>query len=290
MRFKNVLLLYKRSAYRIYFLESSSSLHKRKNITVRKEIKRFEKAHHEHYDSLKSVSKLLFTHGIRFTECYRGRKINYKKYDLIITVGGDGTFLEASRHVNSDQVVVGVNSAPNHSVGRFCVATIDNFEELLKKIFFTKVKFAYFHRIRLLFKETGEHFDALNDILICHSNPAMLSRYHIKIRDVMEEQRSSGIWISTAAGSSGAIKSAGGKLLDQYKKVMQYLPRELYLGKNKAYKLKGGVLTSRQSIIITSLMRKGMVFFDGAHHKHSFDYGGVLRVSISPNPVKTIKL
>jgi len=37
----------------------------------------------------------------------------------------------------------------------------------------------------------------LNEVLIAHSNPAATSRYIIEVDDMKEEQRSSGLWIST---------------------------------------------------------------------------------------------
>src|SRR3989338_7022356 len=121
MNLNKVLILYKRSAYRIYFMEKNSSLKKNKSNILKKEIGRFKKAHDLHYQTLKVIAKSLLTHGIRFTECSRGKNINYSKFDLVISVGGDGTFLEAARK-SKGNVILGVNSAPNYSVGRLCIA------------------------------------------------------------------------------------------------------------------------------------------------------------------------
>ena len=85
------------------------------------------------------MAKILLTHGIRFTESYRGRGIDYLKYDLIITVGGDGTFLEAAKHAKH-QIILGVNSAPDHSVGRFCIANKYNFGNKWICILFKRAK------------------------------------------------------------------------------------------------------------------------------------------------------
>ena len=74
--------------------------------------------------------------------------------------------------------------------------------------------------------------NVLNDILVCHHNPGAMSRYFLTVEGTREEQRSSGVWIATAAGSSGGLHSAGGKVLTQKSKEFQYRPRELYRGKN----------------------------------------------------------
>ncbi len=287
--FKNVLLLYKRSAYKIYFLDNKKSIFRHAKSLTKKELKRFEAAHNEHYASLKNITKELFTLGIPFTECYRGHNLDYSKYDLIITVGGDGTFLEAARQ-SHNQVIIGINSAPNHSVGRFCMGTADNFKRILHAINNRKFKIALFYRLQLKVDSNPKPAEVLNEILICHSNPAVLCRYYVNINQATEEQRSSGIWISTPAGSSGAIHSAGGKVLKQHDKLFQYLPRELYQGKHPIYKLRGGVLNAKSVIRITSLMRNGAIYLDGPHHKLHFEYGDEAQIKLSNKPIKTIQL
>jgi len=68
-----------------------------------------------------------------------------------------------------------------------------------------------------------------------------MSRYYLQVGKLLEEQRSSGVWIATAAGSTGGLRSAGGKVLPKEDKKFQYKPRELYYGKKTCYHLKGGI-------------------------------------------------
>jgi hypothetical protein len=103
-----------------------------------------------------------------------------------------------------------------------------------------------------------------------------------------EEQRSSGVWIATAAGSSGGLHSAGGLVLPQESVEFQYKPRELYRGKNIRYHLKGGVLGPTKKITLTSLMREGVVFVDGSHVCLPFSFGARAFVNRSSNPLKII--
>jgi len=290
MKFKNVLVLYKRSAYKIYFLEKRSALRNSRNTIVLDEARKFKAAHDSHYETLHSVAKVLLTNGVRFTECYRGRRVNYNDYDMIITIGGDGTFLEASKHIKK-QVLLGVNSAPNYSVGRFCIAHLGNFEPIIKNLQSGKYKIIDLHRMRLKVSKYRKKYDVLNDILICHQNPAFLCRYYLRYGGLKEEQRSSGVWVSTPAGSSGAIKSAGGQVIPIEKKELQYLPRELYRAKRKIdYRLKGGIIKPRQKMTVTSLMRKGMIYLDGAHSNLHFDFGSQCEITLSPHSIRTIKV
>jgi NAD+ kinase len=103
-----------------------------------------------------------------------------------------------------------------------------------------------------------------------------------------EKQRSSGVWISTTAGSSGAIYSAGGKIMGPSNKGFQYLVRELYVKKGEKYKLKTGILKKNEKIVFKSLMRNGRIYIDGSHSSIPFPFGAKATVTISPSPVKTV--
>ncbi len=286
---KKLLILYKKSAYKIYFLERKSSLFKKEHLFPSREINDFKRAHHKHYQSLEIVEKILHKYNIHYQKRARGSKIDFDQYDMVITVGGDGTFLEAARGLRS-QIILGVNSDPQNSVGRFCTAVVENFAGVLKRLLNDQVTIKNFARIHLQVHANGNRHDinVLNDILICHRNPAAMSRYFLSVEGMKEEQRSSGIWISTAAGSSGAIYSAGGKLLAQESKKIQYKPRELYRGREQNYRLLGQAGTLKQPIVVTSLMRNGMIFIDGAHLRFPFNFGSRLSVSHSRYPLKVV--
>ncbi|HLD69314.1 MAG TPA: NAD(+)/NADH kinase [Candidatus Omnitrophota bacterium] len=286
---KKILVLYKKSAYKIYFLEKKSSLFQKENSLTPLEIHDFKRAHEKHYQSLAMVKKILDQYTIQYHVRARGSKIDFSRYELVITVGGDGTFLEAARGLK-DQFILGVNSDPQSSVGRFCSCGSEDFEKVLNKFLTGKAKIKNFQRIHLDLRFGGKHYETqvLNDILVCHQNPAAMSRYSLSVNGVQEEQRSSGIWISTAAGSSGAIHSAGGKLIAQEAAEIQYKPRELYRWPKRKYELTGGVLLLKQPIVITSLMRNGVVFVDGAHLKFPFHFGSKAVMTHSPRPLKVI--
>jgi NAD+ kinase len=263
MKIKNVLLFYKKSMYKIYFQERPGSFGVKNKSVVKKELERFQKAHDEHYATLEHVELTLKKHKINFKKSYRGQAVNYDAHDLVITVGGDGTFLEAARSANKN-MLWGVNSSLSYSVGNFCTGNINNFDEMLERILKKNFKIKKHHRLRI---EMDDHksIDCLNDVLISHSNPAAMNRYILTVGQIKEEQRSSGVWIVTPSGSSGAIHSAGGKKISHTARKIQYQPRELYWGGNWKYRLTGGILSERQSVKVTSLMRQGKIYVDGTH-------------------------
>jgi NAD+ kinase len=283
----NILLLYKNSTYAGYFLSDRRRLAQLEGLLNSEEIKRFRRTHENHFWSLSYVEAVLKHRKLKFTKACRGSSLNYSRYDLVITVGGDGTFLEAARQVKKG-VVWGINSDPSWSVGRFCSGNPKNFETFLDKILSGKAKVRKFQRLNLAFSDGTQSMNVLNDILICHHNPGAMSRYFLTIGKVKEEQRSSGVWIATAAGSSGGLHSAGGKVVPQEAMEFQYKPRELYRGRHTRYRLKGGMLKSSQKITMTSLMREGVVFVDGSHVCLPFTFGAKIFVTRSTNPLKVI--
>ena len=290
MKIKKVLLVYKKSVYKIYFLERHSSYFGKQRWFPAAEIVRLRAAHRAHYQSLEHIEKVLKSKGIKYQKICRGRKVDAAGFDLVVTVGGDGTFLEAARAVKS-QLVLGINSDPARSIGRFCPVRKEAFARLLDKILSGDIRFRHLHRLRLTLiqKKKKSRFNILNDILICHSNPAAISRYYLTIDGVREEQRGSGIWISTAAGSSGAIQSAGGRALSKFGKGVQYRPRELYFGFNPHYRHKGGIVFLQKPMTVESVMRNGRLYIDGAHLKLPFEFGDKAVFTHSPEPIRSIE-
>ncbi len=287
MKIKRALLLYKTSSYKNYFILHKKEIAERGMRFTALEVAVLKASHDKHYETLKFIEKCLRAIKIPYEKFQRGSQINYSRYDFIITVGGDGTFLEAARGAKS-QILLGVNSNPGESTGRFCIASPKSFKNILKKILSGKILIKKVYRLGLWLNGSSKPFSALNDCLISHINPAGLSRYQLSIGKRSEEHRSSGLWISTAAGSTGATYSAKGKIIPVDKKVVQYVARELKVWPNAKYRLRGGILEGGSTLKVRSLMRSGMIYIDGAHRYLPFSVGHTARISLLKNPLKVI--
>lgn len=285
MRIKHALLLYKKSTLKHTF---SPGGREAKGIADRGAfVRRFKLTHTQHYKSVAVIERALKEQGVSYTRVYRGQRICYQEFDFVITLGGDGTFLEAARNIDK-QWILGVNSDPEWSVGCFCCTTPDNFTEMLKRIINDSFKFREIHRLQLQLKYSRKRVNVLNDILICHRNPAAMSRYVVTIGPRQEEQRSSGLWVSTAAGSTGAIYSAGGKILPLSSRRMQFRVRELYVGDKIRQPMIGGIVSANGTIKIVSLMKEGYAFLDGSHARLPFPFGEEALIASSTKPLHVI--
>ena len=218
---------------------------------------------------------------------------------IVLTLGGDGTLLHASHYVGGDVAIFGINSCVEHSVGALCFATRTTLCNALFRLHQEKLVPKRIARLRTTTSETGQVPLALNDILLCNQHPAATSRYQIFVENLYtpnsaqqdgncekfsaEHHLSSGIWISTAAGSSAAIKSYGLPKLDISSTQFLLAVREPYVAHTRAqesssYKLDKLLLSSDHQVSLFSRMRAGLVCVDGPDNGLLLGFGSKITV------------
>ncbi len=283
---ENVLLIYKKSKYQIYFLEKRQTRHGLEHVTD-VEIERWKSAHERHVRSLDAVRRVLTLRSVKFREVYRAGAVRYEPHDLVVSVGGDGTFIEAARRIG-EQPLLGVNSDPKLSVGHFCSTTAETFEAELIRLLEGNAFIVPLNRLQLELNGEVLQNTALNDVLIANHRPAAFSRYRLSVDGKEEEHFGSGLWISTAMGSYGAMRSAGGATMPKDSKDLQYRPRELYVGNGRSYRFEGGIVPEGTPLSVASEMREGEVSMDGCRCCIPFGYHSTLRIRNAPLPVNWV--
>jgi NAD+ kinase len=139
------------------------------------------------------------------------------------------------------------------------------------------------------------HDRVLNEALFCHECPAATSRYFLRVlgdRDrtlAGEEQKSSGVWVGPAAGSTAAQKSAGGRVLGLGARKLQFVVREPYQG-GGALSMTLGFVEEGQALSIKSKMRHARIFLDGDHIMHEVTIGDVVAMRRSAEPLLVLGL
>lgn len=292
MRINRVLIVYKKSSYEAHLLQRDPvylRLLRRRSVATRASLD----IHREHQLTLRTIKHDLQDLEIPFDVKQRYRLEPIRDYDLVITVGGDGTFLETS-HFIEKSVLIGVNSAPSASVGFYCAATRRNFRRKIRSLLTGTARIRKLARLELILGVEPPQGEkrlfplVLNDILFTSRNPAGTTRYLLKIGNRREEQKSSGIWISPAAGSTAAIRSAGGRILQLDSNRFQYVVREPYQPRGRKYRLHKGVLSKRETVRILSMMDGGAAYLDGPHHLIPIKRGSLLTVRRSRCPVSVV--
>jgi NAD+ kinase len=201
---------------------------------------------------------------------------------LVVAVGGDGTVLDVSHNV-IDVPLLGVNSDPARSTGYFCGTDVAGLRETAVRWASGATSSTMVRRIGLEVDAVRYAFPCMNDVLITNSNPAMMSRYVVTAGPRSEAQASSGVWVSTPAGSTAGIRSAGGTVLPLDGDLIQYLVREPYLTGSARYELLRGVRHLHEGIAFESQMEGGAVYVDGPYLQIPFPIGSTLRMARGPS-------
>ena len=249
-------------------------------------VRRVKRAHEEHMETLALVETELKSHNVSYHSAWRSQidgKVD--DVDLVISVGGDGTFLDAS-HALSQVPVLGVNSSCSSSFGHFCLANKDNFASCLEAILSGEAQPLEILRLELSINGTVIPELALNEVLIAHSSPAATSRYIIEVDGAREEHRSSGIWVSTPAGSTGSLRSAGGDVMPINEANFQYLVREACMRPGENWRKLKGVVKGGEVLKVISQMRTGEIYIDGPHIIYPLALGDELLVKASEHSLR----
>ena len=286
----NVLVVYKKSTYQRYVGRAQERL---KELIEHSDVS-VEGLLHEHeihQETLRQAKVALRDLGARAVLRYRPEPLPEEgAWDLIVTLGGDGTLLWASHLADSSTPMLAINSAPDTSVGYFCAGDGHNVHEVLAAALEGGLKSSRLARMRVDVGDKVLSTRVLNDALYCHESPAATSRYILEYAGDQERQMSSGVWVGPAAGSTAAIRSAGGKVLATGSQKIQFVVREPYRGVDNKYRLVKGMVPPGEALRIASRMTKGRIFLDGTQKVYSIGIGDRIRMTLSDEPLTLLGL
>jgi NAD+ kinase len=278
-RAARVALVLKRSAWRVYVEEERDPRVRRLLAKNDPAVRSLRAANELHERTVVEVKAALAATGAEVTTIRdAARPFDAESVDLVITVGGDGTLLSASHSVRRVPIL-GINSAPGHSVGFFCGARSGAVASAIAAAVRGSLKQVELARMQI--KKNGRVVSArvLNDALLCHSSPAATSRYLVRLGRTEEDQKSSGFWIGPAAGSTAAQRSAGGRVLPLTSRQLQLVVREPYTPQGERYRLRRALIEPGQSLVVRSKMKQAKLFYDGPNNMIDVAIGDVVEFS-----------
>ena len=206
--------------------------------------------------------------------------------DLVVTVGGDGTVFTANTLATTAPYIT-VNSDPERSVGHFTRFTAATIAEGLSGWRAGSLATEDLHRLAITVGGVERHI--LNDCLFAHSNPAVLSRYVLEVDGQREFQRSSGVWVSTAHGSTAAIRSAGADPVASHLAALLFKVREPFLAREPAYLLGGSQLPPR-SLHLTPAIPGMALYLDGPNITVPVLPGMQVDIRPATSPLRLLRL
>jgi len=134
--------------------------------------------------------------------------------DMLFSIGGDGTLLEAVTHVGRHEFpILGINTG---RLGFLSTTARDDFDDALQKI--SDEAYSYDMRTLLQLETPGGLFDglnyAMNDVAILKKDTTSMITVHAYINDeFLNSYWADGIVISTPTGSTGYSISCGGPVV-----------------------------------------------------------------------------
>lgn len=279
-----VLVVHKRSNLDAFMRKWANQTTRQKQAVRRV----FGASHDQHHATLETVVKTLAAMGAKATVKLRDelKRFDEGRFDLVVTVGGDGTLLSVAPQIKKTPVLA-VNSAPRTSVGFFAAGDNSNVAQWLSDIHARRVKPRALHRMKITVNGKPVGHPALNDVLFAHPSPVMTTRVAVKPPGARqaEEQKTSGVWVATPAGSSSVARAAGGALLPLDSKSIQYIVREPYVNVNGPYQFTKGIIEKGQSLTLVSRLPNVRVYIDGTAHEVACGFGDTVVFSVSPWPL-----
>ncbi|KHO48292.1 MAG: NAD+ kinase [archaeon GW2011_AR5] len=176
--------------------------------------------------------------AIRFRKI--GHSIRKFNGDLIITLGGDGTFLWTAHKTEVPVLPVKLEGQ-----GFLCSCNFKQLTENLERIL--KKDFAIKERMRLRcsrmplgkiqkYMKTIRHGDyplALNEIAFARKRPSKILNIEFKIDGVVFDMIGDGVMFSTPSGSTAYSSSAGGSMIDPSMEMVSIIPLYPFFSKIK---------------------------------------------------------
>lgn len=242
----------------------------------------------EHRQVITQIRKIFKSYQLKARFCKRSKfdKKLEGDYDLILSVGGDGTLLRAAYSVK-DTAILGINSNAKKSEGALCFVTSGDLEKKLKRVIEGNFSLKNFSRARAFFKSSGQSYDALNEIYTGAATSCITSRYILKFGRIEEEQKSSGVVVATGLGSTAWYKSITRENFNPELKELRFAVREPYQGKLSGFSLIKGKITGKQKLSLKSKMKDAVVAIDSIKEV-PLDSQEEVQITISPKPARFI--
>lgn len=275
--------------------------------TRNQDIADYELEHNNYYTSLEKIKKKIPL-GYKFQVIDREFLPNYifSKQDLVIVLGQDGLVVNTAKYLDG-QPVLAINPDPDRFDGILLPFLPDEFEKVIYLALNDELKYKELTMAKVLTND-GQNLYAFNDFFI-GSSSHISAKYTIKYKEKNERQISSGIIVSTPAGTTGWLSSVfymtkgvingffKDKLeemqplrLDWEEQKLLFVVREPFRSKWSEVSIVGGEIDLNTSLIIESHMpERGVIFSDGIEKDFiEFNSGCVAKVSIAEKKTKLL--
>lgn len=329
--FKKILIVSKMTELELdefLFDAEVEAVHRQRNVDTRALIER-DKIHYKTFEQIVSCFKEydVSLEVIKRQNVFK-RDLD-KGWDLVVVVGGDGTFMDVARYIHDCTPLFGIKSSP-FSMGGHFHTNLSNARDHIRRLFEGAPDKDFSLRPRTRVKGVVENGNtivdyALNEILIGDVYKAGYDSLDIHYRGTVYETGSSGLIVSTFRGKTGwydnipireqdpavisryrsAMEKAGLENRDMLLRECDFKPGQEAMVRYKTMMRKsegpcpgndyGTLLPGEEMVVFCRVISDGAVTFDG--HKptrirkrvYPFYYGNRLTISVSDKPLMCVE-
>ena len=258
-------------------------------------------AQRQSLDRLKT--ELDLGYPLKFVERQYLPTFDFRGCIVVVVVGQDGLVANTAKYVG-DVPIVAVNPDPTRIDGVLLPFQVHQARQAVKRTVENRAKV---RRVTLASASLndGQHMLAFNDFFVgCRTHVS--ARYVLRVEDRAEQQSSSGMIVSTGAGSTGWLSSVcnmadgfaawtGGRTEHQITmswedRRLVWVVREPFRSKLSGSALVAGFLEQGKELIVESLMpANGVIFSDGIEADFlEFTSGTIARIGVSPQSARLV--
>lgn len=228
--------------------------------------------------------------------------------DLVVTLGPDGLVVNTAKYL-STQLLLALNPDPRRIDGILVPFAVEQTAWILNQVALEKIKLAHISMAKAQLDD-GQSLYAVNDLFI-GQRTHLSARYRLRLNGKQEDQSSSGIIVSTGAGSTGWFRSivtgAAGVIetfskaedvriakadyrFDWEAKYLCYSVREPFVSKVSSANLVFGRIEAGKNLeIISQMPQNGVIFSDGVEADYlEFNSGAIAHVVLAEKKVNLI--
>jgi NAD kinase len=218
--------------------------------------------------------------------------------DLVVTIGIDGLVVNTAKYLHG-QALVAVNPDPDHIDGVLLPFDVDTAVATVEKALRGNMTIRPVTMAEATLND-GQKLLAFNDLFIGRHDHVS-ARYRIQINGHAEQHSSSGIIVSTGAGSTGwlssmfnmahGIMSAFGDehvglsppQLEWDTQNLLFVVREPFISKTSAANIVCGAITANEPLLLESTMPDGGVIFSDGIAKDflAFNAGAIATIGLA---------
>ncbi|MFD2213652.1 NAD kinase [Metabacillus endolithicus] len=215
---------------------------------------------------------------------------DYKKANIIVSIGGDGAFLQAARKTNfrSDCLYVGIGV--DDTLSLYCDFHLDDIEKMIEAINESQIEVRRYPVLEVKIDDSTT-FKCLNE---CSIRSGIIKTFVIDVfidNLHFETFRGDGMLISTPTGSTGYTKSVNGAVVDPMLPCLQV--SELASLNNNLYRTLGSsfILSDKRKLKLKVVQDGNDYPVIGMDNEAlSIRHVQELEFGLSEQPIKTVKL